>query len=175
MFAKDYVSDGARMFSADTVKMIALLDALLEQKTGRTVAVVTVANSGSVPLGEAASRFASALHVNGVVIYVERDAGQAAIAYGANTGTLFTPALQTSIEQSLSAAFHQGHYDSGIVTAVSAIAEVLAGGRSGGHGPPLTTAQSGPWQQAQSQFGWVVWIAVMLVGTVLMVVLIRRR
>jgi len=163
------------MFSAETLKKIALLDAQIEQKTGRTVTVVTVANSGSVPLNEAASHFAAARHLNGVVIYVERDAGQAAIAYAAKTDALFTPALQSSIEQSLSAAFHERRYDSGIVAAVSAIAEVLAGGRSGGHGPALTTAGSGPQQEAQSQFGWVVWVAVMLVGTILMAVLIRRR
>ena len=171
--AKDYVSDNAHIFGTDAVKRIALIDAELEQKTGVFVGVMTVKKAGE-PLDMAAPRAALAHHVNGAMIYVERDSRRFAIAYGTKAQSLFTPAQQTSIEQSLSAAFRAGEYDAGIVAAVASIAQVLAGGRSGGHGPVLAAAAT-PQPQRDSGFGWVFWVGVLIIGTLLMLVVLRRR
>jgi uncharacterized membrane protein YgcG len=174
--AKDYITDGAGMFSPETLKKIARINAELEQKTGTFVAVTTVKTSGDEPLGAAAAQAAAARHISGAIIYVDRDPRRFAIVYGPKANVLFTPELQASIEQSLSAAFRAGQYDSGIVAATSAIADVLAGGRSAGHGPMLAATQTATSPKPpDTGFGWVVWVAVIIVGTALMIVLMKRR
>ena len=172
-FAKDYISDGARMFGSNAVKKITLIDSELEQKTGTFVGVVTVKKANEA-LDLAASRAAMARRANVAMIYIESDSHRFAIAYGMTAQALFSPAMEDSIERSLSDAFRASRYDAGIVGAVSSIAQVIAGGRSGGHGPLLASTTPPP-PPRDSGFGWVAWVGILIVGTLLMFVVLRRR
>jgi uncharacterized membrane protein YgcG len=166
-----YVDDGAAMFSADAIARVTSIDDSLQRRTGTTVTVVTVKTTKGVPVQEAAAHEAKARHVNGAIIYAARDDRQLAVAYGAKTRQLFSPALQSSIIQTLRAAFQAGDYDGGLVTAVSAIADVIEGGASGGHGPApqqLNAAQQ-RWNATGYDISWIWWV----LGGIAVILIVR--
>ncbi|HEV2909423.1 MAG TPA: TPM domain-containing protein [Candidatus Eremiobacteraceae bacterium] len=175
--ASKYVDDGAAMFGADAIARVTAIDDSLQRRTGKTVTVVTVKTTSGVAIQEAAAREAKARHLNGAIIYAARDDRQLAIAYGAKTSELFSPALQTSIKQALRAAFRAGDYDGGLVTAVSAIADVIEGGASGGHGPApqSVSAVQQRWNSTGYDTSFIWWVLGGIAAILIVRGLILRR
>jgi uncharacterized membrane protein YgcG len=154
------VQDRAAMFGADTISRVNAIDAQLVRRTGRSVTVVSVTALRGTPMQDAAAREAARRHLKGVLIYAARDPKLVSIVYDSSTQTLFAPALQTSVEQALRTSFQAGDFDTGLVTAVSAIADVIAGGASGGHGPApqqvRAAQQRGP--AGGMDVSWLWWV-----------------
>jgi uncharacterized membrane protein YgcG len=174
--ASVYVVDGAHMLKPETVAAVEARDAQLQARTGKAVTVVTVRTTGGMPVQAAAAAEGRKRMPSGALIYVARDDQQPYVVYGANVATLFSPALQTSIEQALRLSLHQGDYDDGLIAAVDAISGVIAGGASGAHGPSLPAPQ-GPAQAAPSGpfgVGWLWWVAIAIVVIFIVRVAVRR-
>jgi len=159
------------MFGADAIARVTAIDDSLQRRTGKTVTVVTVKTTNGVAVQEAAASEAKARHLNGAIIYAARDDRQLAIAYGAKTSELFSPALQTSIKQALRAAFRAGDYDGGLVTVVSAIADVIEGGASGGHGPAPQSVNAAQqrWNSTGYDISWIWWV----LGGIAVILIVR--
>jgi uncharacterized membrane protein YgcG len=173
--AGGYVDDAAHMLKPETILAIEARDAQLQAHTGEAVTVITVQTTSGVPVKAAASAVTLKHAPSGVLIYVSRDDQQPYVVYGANVATLFSPALQTSIEQALRLALRQGDYDDGLIAAVDAIAAVIAGGASGAHGPSLPAPQS-PAQASSGPLGvgWLWWLVIAIVVVFIVRVAFRR-
>jgi uncharacterized membrane protein YgcG len=175
--APKYVDDGAAMFGADAIARVTAIDDALQRRTGKTVTVVTVKTTNGVAVQEAAANVAKARHLNGAIVYAARDDRQLAVAYSAKTSQLLSPALQISIKQTLRAAFSAGDYDGGLVTAVSAIADVIEGGASGGHGPAPQSVNAAQqrWNSTGYDISWIWWVLGGIVVILIVRALIVRR
>jgi hypothetical protein len=88
------------------------------------------------------------------------------------------PAIAGSIAKNLNSSVRAEQYDAGVVNAVSAIADRIAGGASGGHGPApaQVIAAQERWNGDGSNASWV-WAIVAFIGIliVLRVAFARRR
>ncbi len=175
--AGDHVFDGAHLLKPETIAGVNTRVDRLQAQTGQTITVVTVDTTGSMPVQDAAAKEAQARHLNGAIVYIARKDRQLSIAYGARTSEMFPEAIRTSIKQAMRASIRAGEYDAGVTTGVNAISDIIAQGQSGGHGAPLTQPIQKALVPAQSgsDWGWLWWAILLVVGFVLVRMLFRPR
>ncbi len=172
-----HVDDQAQMISQSAVARVDAIDNALAARTGRTVVVVTVKSAGGSPLLETALREAHTRAPKGALIYIVKN-GDLVIVFDPQTAGLVPPAVPGSIRHSLQSAIKSGDTDGGVVKAVSAIADIIEGGPSGGHGPAPQQVAA-----AQKRFdvdgadaSWIWWIlGFVVVIVILRIVFARRR
>ena len=162
--ARDFVQDGAGMFSASTVAQLNQRIGNFNAQTGKEVVVVTVTSLNGQTLQEAAQSAFSQQNVNGVLIFVARDDRRDIIVpdrAGAQAGW-FTPDVLRSIRQSMEAQFRSENFDAGIAAAVDGVLNVyrahlgsVRNGSSSSAGAPMTTpVGSGGFHL--SMFWWII-------------------
>jgi len=163
--ARDFVQDGAGMFSADTVAALNRQIGNFNAQTGKEIVVVTTSSLAGSTLQDAAAQAFSQQRVNGVLVYVARDDRRDIIvpdSAGARAGW-FTPDVLGSIRTAMEAQFRSESYDAGITGAVGAILNVYRAhlsalpqsGTNGALAPAQTRAPS-PGGMHISMFWWII-------------------
>ena len=121
--ARDFVQDGAGMFSASTVAQLNQRLANFNTQTRKEVVVVTVPSLGGTPLQQAAQSTFAQQSVNGVLIFIARDDRRDIIVpdrAGVQAGW-FTPDVLRSIRSAMESQFRSEDYDAGITNAVEGV------------------------------------------------------
>ncbi|MBV8434140.1 MAG: TPM domain-containing protein [Candidatus Eremiobacteraeota bacterium] len=124
--ARDFVQDGAGMFSASTVAQLNQRIGNFNAQTGKDVVVVTVPSLNGATLQNAAQSAFSQQNVNGVLIFVARDDRRDIIVpdrAGVQAGW-FTPDVLRGIRESMEAQFRSENFDAGIAAAVDGVLNV---------------------------------------------------
>ncbi len=167
--ARDFVQDGAGMFSADTVAALDRQIGNFNAQTGKEIVVVTTSSLGGATLQDAAAQAFSQQRVNGVLIYIARDDRRDIIVpdrAGARPGW-FTPDVLGSIRTAMEAQFRSESYDAGITSAVGAILNVyrahlsaLPQSGSNAAAAPAQARAPSPGGMHISMFWWIIIIVV---------------
>jgi uncharacterized membrane protein YgcG len=171
-----HVDDQAQMISQNAVARIDSIDNALAARTGKTVVVVTVKSASGSPLLETALREAHTRAPKGTLIYIVKN-GDLVIVFDPQTAGLVPPAVPGSIRHSLQAAIKSGDTDGGVTQAVSAIADIIEGGASGGHGPApqQVAAAQHRFDADGAEASWIWWILGFVVVLVLLRIVFGRR
>ena len=146
--ARDFVQDGAGMFSAATVAQLTTRISNFNAQTGKEIVVVTTPSLGGATLQSAAQSAFSQQNVNGVLIFIARDDRRDIIVpdrAGLQAGW-FTPDVLRSIRTSMESQFKSENYDAGITGAVDAILNIyrahLGGLQRSGSGAALPAVRA---------------------------------
>jgi len=170
--ARDFVQDGAGMFSAGAVAQLDQRISNFNAQTGKEVVVVTVPSLGGQTLQAAAQAAFAQQNVNGVLIYIAKDDRRDIIVpdeSGARAGW-FTPDVLRGIREQMESQFKAENYDAGIAAGVGGVLDVyrqhVSGLRGGAGG---VSAPAGSNAAPTSSFGgfhlsmfW--WIVIFVVG-----------
>lgn len=125
-YARDFVQDGAGMFSKGAIAQVDQRIATFNQATGKEVVVVTVPSLNGAALQDAAAKTFSEQNVNGVLIFIARDDRRDIIVpdrSGAQAGW-FTPDVLRSIRSQMEHEFHNEAFDSGLLFGVDGVLQV---------------------------------------------------
>ncbi|HZV79055.1 MAG TPA: TPM domain-containing protein [Candidatus Binatus sp.] len=170
--ATSYVDDRAGVLNLGTRARVDAIDAALIAGHHKPIAVVTVADAHTTPLNGV--QLPDSEH--SALIYIAKSQKASNIVYPMPTLPI-TPAVAGSIAKNLSSSVRAEQYDAGVVNAVTAIADRIAGGASGGHGPApaQVIAAQERWNGDGSNASWV-WAIVGFIGIliVLRVAFARR-
>lgn len=123
--AKDFVQDGAGLFSAGTVAQLNSRIGNFNAQTGKEVVVVTVPSLNGQTLQNAAGSVFSEQHVNGVLIFIAKDERRDIIVPGRATAQFFPADTTRSIRQSMESQFRDGDYDGGVTAGVDGVLNVF--------------------------------------------------
>ena len=124
-FAKDFVQDGAGLFSAGTIAQLNSRIGNFNAQTGKEVVVVTVPSLNGSTLQNAAGSVFSEQQVNGVLIFISKDDRRDIIVPGRATAQFFPADTTRSIRESMESQFKNGDFDGGITTAVGGVLDVF--------------------------------------------------
>jgi uncharacterized protein len=174
--ARDFVQDGAGMFSAATVAQLTTRISNFNAQTGKEIVVVTTPSLGGATLQSAAQSAFSQQNVNGVLVFIARDDRRDIIVpdrAGSQAGW-FTPDVLRSIRASMESQFKSENYDAGITGAVDAILNIyrahLGGLQRAGNGAALPAVRAPAMGGIHiSMFWWIIIgiIAFLIVRSVL--------
>lgn len=158
--ATSYVDDRAALLNLGTRARVNAIDASLIAEHHKPIAVVTVADTRSAPL----TRLEESNSQYSALIYIAKSEKASNIVYPSSTISI-TPAVAASIAKNLRSSVLAEQYDAGVVNAASAIADRIAGGASGGHGPApaQVIAAQERWNGDGSNASWV-WAIVGFIG-----------
>ncbi len=147
--AAGVIQDDARFFSPAAVTAAAQRSQQVQQATGKTIALRTVATIGSkddAAASAAADTVFRELQLNGVLIYVVKDAGKLVLKVGQDTRQLVPVAEETAIRNAMLARFNAKDFDGGLQTGLDALDRDLRagaapanGGQQGAAAPARTT------------------------------------
>jgi uncharacterized membrane protein YgcG len=167
--ARDFVQDGAGMFSAATIAQLNDRIGTFASATGKEVVVVTVASLGGATLQSAAENAFSQQDVNGVLIFIARDDRRDIIVPDRAGANWFTPDVLRAIRSSMEAQFRSENYDAGITSAVDGVLNVyrahvgsLRHGSSNAAGAPMTTPAGSQSTGVHISMFW--WIIIIILG-----------
>lgn len=124
-FAKDFVQDGAGLFSAGTVAQLNSRIGNFNAQTGKEIVVVTVPSLNGSSLQTAAGTVFSEQRVNGVLIFISKEDRRDIIVPGRATAQFFPADTTRSIRESMETQFRNGDFDGGITTAVGGVLDVF--------------------------------------------------
>lgn len=125
-YARDYVQDGAGMFSKSTIDQVDGRIAAFNAATGKELVVVTVPSLDGASLQDAAAKTFSQQNVNGVLIFIARDDRRDIIVpdrSGVQAGW-FTSDVLRSIREQMEREFRSESYDSGLLIGVDGVLQV---------------------------------------------------
>ena len=169
-FARDYVQDGAGMFSKQAIGQADGRIAAFNQATGKEVVVVTVPSLGGATLQDAAAKAFSQQNVDGVLIFIARDDRRDIIVPDRAGAAWFTPDVLQSIRQQMEGDFKNEAFDSGLLAGVGGVLDVYRQhlqGRAapnGGLAPSQFNAPASRLPATQgvhiSMFWWIVIVVV---------------
>jgi uncharacterized membrane protein YgcG len=167
--ARDFVQDGAGMFSASTVAQLSDRIGNFQAQTGKEVVVVTVPSLGGATLQSAAESAFAQQAVNGVLIFIARDDRRDIIVPDRAGAGWFTPDVLRDIRQTMESQFRAENYDAGITSAVGGALNVyrahlgsLRNGSSHAAGAPMTTPAGSSSGGIHLSMFW--WIIIIIVG-----------
>jgi len=124
--ARDYVQDGAGMFSKQMIDRVdGRIDAF-NRATGKEIVVVTVPSLDGANLQDAAAKAFSQQNVDGVLIFIARDDRRDIIVpdrAGVRAGW-FTPEVLRSIRTQIESAFRSEAFDDGLLSGVDGVLAV---------------------------------------------------
>ncbi|MBV8366156.1 MAG: TPM domain-containing protein [Candidatus Eremiobacteraeota bacterium] len=167
-----YVTDGASMLSKDTIARVNQINAALSARTGKSVLVITGTAAGA---HTDANSLVAASRSSAAVVYIAGTHVQ--IGLSPEVRRFFSPAVTGRIGGDLSRSVRSGQADAGTVDAVGEIADRIAGGASGGHGPApaRVIAAQERWNYSGSDGSWLWWILGFIGVLVLIRVAFARR
>jgi uncharacterized protein len=167
--ARDFVQDGAGMFSASTVAGLNDRIGNFQSQTGKEVVVVTVPSLGGAPLQSAAQTAFAQQAVNGVLIFIAKDDRRDIIVPDRAGAGWFTSDVLRDIRQTMEGQFRSENYDAGITSAVAGVLNVyrahlesLHNGSSHAAGAPMTTPAGASSGGIHLSMFW--WIIIIIVG-----------
>jgi len=129
--ATGVIQDDARFFSPAAVMAATQRSQQVQQATGKTIALRTVATIGSkddAQASAAADKVFQELQLNGVLIYVVKDAGKLVLKVGQDTRQLVPVAEETTIRNAMLARFNAKDFDGGLQTGLDALDRDLRAG-----------------------------------------------
>ncbi len=148
------IQDDARFFSPAAVTAATQRSQQVQQATGKTIALRTVATIGSkddAAASAAADKVFQELQLNGVLIYVVKDAGKLMLKVGQDTRQLVPVAEETTIRNAMLARFNAKDFDGGLQVGLDALDRDLRagaapanGGQQGAAAPARTTPAPAP-------------------------------
>jgi uncharacterized protein len=167
--ARDFVQDGAGMFSSATVATLNQRISSFNTATGKEIVVETVPSLGGTDLATAAQTAFSQQRVNGVLIFIAKDDRKDIIVpdrAGAQAGW-FTPDVTRGIREQMEAQFKSGNYDAGVTAAVDGVLAVYRQHVTrGANSAALAGSGSAPnvtgFQGVHISMFW--WIVIIIVG-----------
>jgi len=140
--AAGVIQDDARFFSPAAVASATQRSQQVQQATGKTIALRTVATIGSkddAAASAAADKVFQELQLNGVLIYVVKDAGKLVLKVGQDTRQLVPVAEETTIRNAMLTRFNAKDFDGGLPTGLDALDRDLRAGAAttngGSRGP----------------------------------------
>ncbi len=152
--AAGVIQDDAKFFSPSAVATATQRSQQVQQATGKTIALRTVATIGSkddAAASAAADKVFQELQLNGVLIYVVKDAGKLVLKVGQDTRQLVPVAEETTIRNAMLARFNAKDFDGGLQTGLDALDRDLRvgaapanGGQQGAAAPARTTPAPAP-------------------------------
>ncbi len=152
--AAGVIQDDARFFSPAAVAAATQRSQQVQQGTGKTIALRTVATIGSkddAAASAAADKVFQELQLNGVLIYVVKDAGKLVLKVGQDTRKLVSVAEETTIRNAMLARFNTKDFDGGLQVGLDALdrdlragAATTSGGQQGAAAPARTTPVPAP-------------------------------
>ncbi|MBV8281943.1 MAG: TPM domain-containing protein, partial [Candidatus Eremiobacteraeota bacterium] len=146
----------------------------LATRTGKNVIVVTVPGSGSSSRAADVQAAAVAHHMTGALIYVTAGDNGTAIVLSDSVKSLFPTRILSPVTNELANWVKSGKADAGVTQAFDRIADTIAGGASGGHGPaPAQVVASRERWRADSS--WIWWIAGFFVAVLIIRMIFTRR
>jgi uncharacterized protein len=164
--ARDFVQDGAGLFSAGTVAQLDERIGSFNAQTGKEVVVVTAPSLNGQTLQNAAGTVFSEQRVNGVLIFIAKDDRKDIIVPGRSTAQYFPPETTRSIRESMESQFKAGDFDGGITTAVNGTLDVFRAhmnslpGSTTGRAPVAANNYPARGGFHLSMFWWIVLIVV---------------
>jgi hypothetical protein len=129
--ATGVIQDDAKFFSPAAVTAATQRSQQVQQATGKTIALRTVATIGSkddAQASAAADKVFQELQLNGVLIYVVKDAGKLVLKVGQDTRQLVPVAEETTIRNAMLARFNAKDFDGGLQTGLDALDRDLRAG-----------------------------------------------
>ena len=151
--AAGVIQDDAKFFSPAAVAAATQRSQQVQQATGKTIALRTVATIGSkddAAASAAADKVFQELQLNGVLIYVIKDAGKLVLKVGQDTRQLVPVAEETNIRNAMLARFNAKDFDGGLQTGLDALdrdlragAATTNGAQQGAAAPARTTPARG--------------------------------
>ncbi len=152
--AAGVIQDDAKFFSPAAITAAAQRSQQVQQATGKTIALRTVATIGSkddAAASAAADKVFRELQLNGVLLYVVKDAGKLVLKVGQDTRQLVPVAEETTIRNAMLARFNAKDFDGGLQTGLDALDRDLRagaapanGGQQGAAAPARTTPAAAP-------------------------------
>ncbi len=125
------IQDDAKFFSSTAVAAATQRSQQVQQATGKTIALRTVATIGGkddAAASAAADKVFQELQLNGVLIYVVKDAGKLVLKVGQDTRQLVPVAEETTIRNAMLARFNAKDFDGGLQTGLDALDRDLRAG-----------------------------------------------
>lgn len=119
--ARDYVQDGAGLFSAATVSSLNAKIGDFNRQTGKEVVVVTVPSLDGVTPQAAGEKVFAEQQVNGVLIFLAKAEKKDGIIPDRASRAFFPAGSFDSIRQAMRGYFRDGNYDEGITTGVDLV------------------------------------------------------
>lgn len=176
--ARDFVQDGAGMFSAGTAAQLNARISNFNAQTGKEIVVVTTPSLAGQTLQAAAATAFSQQSVNGVLIFIARDDRRDIIVpdrAGAQAGW-FTPDVLRSIRSAMESQFKSENYDAGVTGAVEAILNIyrahLGSLRQAGATGAAQPAPANP-QTGGIHISMFWWIIIAIVGFLILRSILR--
>ena len=184
--AAGVIQDDAKFFSPAAVATATQRSQQVQQATGKTIALRTVATIGSkddAQASAAADKVFQELQLNGVLIYVVKDAGKLVLKVGQDTRQLVPVAEETAIRNAMLARFNAKDFDGGLQTGLDALdrdlragAATTNGGQPGAAAPARTTPAPVPARGGGLPLGLLFCLLpLVLIGLAIFFVARRRR
>jgi len=129
--AAGVIQDDAKIFSATAVSAAATRSQQVQQATGKTIAlrtVATITSKDDAAASAAADKVFQELQLNGVLIYVVKDAGKLVLKVGQDTRQLVSTGEETRIRNAMLARFNAKDFDGGLQVGLDALATDLRAG-----------------------------------------------
>jgi len=152
--AAGVIQDDARFFSPAAVSSAAQRSQQVQQATGKTIALRTVATIGSkddAAASAAADKVFQELQLNGVLLYVVKDAGKLVLKVGQDTRQLISTSEEANVRNAMLARFNAKDFDGGLQGGLDALDRDLRagaapanGGQQGAAAPARTTPAPAP-------------------------------
>ncbi|GAC1523106.1 MAG: hypothetical protein NVS2B3_18890 [Vulcanimicrobiaceae bacterium] len=120
-FAREYVQDGAALFTASTVSSLDAKIGDFQRQTGKEVVVVTVPSLGGETPQAAAEKVFAQQQVNGVLIFLAKAEKKDGIIGDRASRTFFPNGSFDSVRQAMRGYFRTGNFDEGIATGVDLV------------------------------------------------------
>ncbi len=180
------IQDDAKFFSSAAVTAATQRSQQVQQATGKTIALRTVATIGSkddAAASAAADKVFQELQLNGVLIYVVKDAGKLVLKVGQDTRQLVPVAEETTIRNAMLARFNAKDFDGGLQTGLDALdrdlragATTTNGGQQGAAAPVRPTPAPAPARGGGPPLGLLFCLLPLaLIGLAIFFVARRRR
>ncbi len=184
--AAGVIQDDAKFFSPAAVAAATQRSQQVQQATGKTIALRTVATIGSkddAAASAAADKVFQELQLNGVLIYVVKDAGKLVLKVGQDTRQLVPVAEETTIRNAMLARFNAKDFDGGLQAGLDALDRDLRagaapanGGQQGAAAPARNTSGPAPARGGGPPLGLLFCLLPLaLVGLAVFLVARRRR
>jgi uncharacterized membrane protein YgcG len=157
--AAGVIQDDAKFFSPAAVASAAQRSQQVQQATGKTIALRTIATIGSkddAAASAAADKVFQELQLNGVLIFVVKDAGKLVLKVGQDTRQLVSVAEETTIRNAMLARFNAKDFDGGLQAGLDALDRDLRAGAApanGGQQGAAAPARTAPAPARDRGFG----------------------